>query len=60
MTRKRMSAVVVARTVTLAATLAPWSKAKRAETWLAAKAPPTPRRIRIPARGESFAPAALA
>src|SRR5918996_184497 len=42
------------------ATLAPWSKATRAETWFAAKAEPTPSRIRMPRRGDSLALTGLA
>jgi hypothetical protein len=37
-----------------AATLAPWSKARRAATWLAAKAAETAHRITTPVPGASF------
>src|SRR5690348_6243403 len=44
------SEVTVARAATAAATLAPWSKAMRAQRWLEAKQLATPMRIRTPAR----------
>jgi hypothetical protein len=47
--------VLVARTATAAATLAPWSKAMRAERWFAAKHEATNMRMTIPVPGDSLA-----
>src|SRR5205809_512586 len=58
--RSRISAVLVARTATPVATVAPWSKAMRAATWFAANAVATPRRIAIPRRCGKWALAVLA
>jgi hypothetical protein len=46
--------VLLARTATAAATLAPWSKAIRAEKWFDAKQLATIMRMTIPRRGGSF------
>ena len=45
----------VARTLTAAATLTPWSKAMRAQRWFEAKALATPSKMSTPAPGDNFA-----
>jgi hypothetical protein len=50
----RTSAVPAARVTMAAATLVPWSNARRAATWFAAKAAETAHRMTTPVPGESF------
>jgi hypothetical protein len=47
--------VNVARTLTAAETLTPWSKAMRAQRWFEAKALATPSRMSTPAPGDNLA-----
>src|SRR3954471_2619064 len=55
MTKKRSSAVKVARTLTAVPTLVPWSKAMRAFRWFEAKRQPTASMKRTPRPGVIFA-----
>src|ERR671918_61105 len=50
----KTAAVPAARITMPVATLAPWSKARRAATWLAANAVDTPSRMTMPRPGDNF------
>src|SRR5438132_8261489 len=54
-TASSSNAVNVARTLTAAATLTPWSKAMRAQRWFEAKALATPSSISTPTPGDNLA-----